>query len=84
MSSSLITHSFRLLRISSQVKWQAPAVAAVRHYGKYAAASTVARRDFITGMDTHTHTNIDTRVFYSQPAQTFLQTNQRAEHGYRV
>lgn len=86
MSSSLITHSLRLLRISSQVKWQAPAVAAVRHYGKYAAVSTVARRDFITGINTHTHTHtcIDTRVFYSQSAQTFLQTNQRAEHGCRV
>lgn len=83
MSSSLITNSLRLLRISSHVKWQTPVVAAVRHYGKWAAAATpTARRDFITGIDTHTH--IDTFVSCSQSAQTILQTDKRAEHGYRV
>lgn len=84
MSSSLITNSLRLLRISSHVKWQAPVVAAVRHYGKW-AASPAARRDFITGIDTHTH--IDTFVCFaaSQPKRFYKQTNVLStDTGYEV
>lgn len=87
MSSSLIRHSLRLLRISSQVKWQAPAVAAVRHYGKYAAASAVARRDFITGINTHTHIHTLTLVYFaaSQPKRFYKQTNVLStDAGYEV
>jgi len=34
MSNFIITKGIRLLCLSNRIKWQAPAFAAVRHYGK--------------------------------------------------